>query len=181
MLNTRPSTLVYHALSATMDTTTFATGNVKHGVPIATVCTVRSIIFVRSRIAIRVRTGRPRAATTGSRIVASGEPFCRAASRWYHPKSTSTSVIYDRKIIQPEWINPAQRIATHIAIKIAISTLKQNRILGRPPPRLSIVVPRSEPRQPRIRVVQPARIPERLEARVGVQRDLAPRVRHQIV
>src|SRR3989338_3516964 len=93
-----------------------------------------------------------------------------------NPRCVSVSEWAFAKIEQSQWVNKTQRITPHIVIKRTIPTPKPNRILDRPPPSVGIIIPRPEPYQPGVPVVQPPSKPERLEPRIAVAQHIAPLV-----
>ena len=70
-------------------------------------------------------------------------------------------------------INPVYWVVVCVAEKID-PTIKEDRILCGPPSCFGIIVPSPEPDQPGVLIVQPTCEPERLKARIGIQRNSSP-------
>ena len=92
---------------------------------------------------------------------------CRIRHRDKWPTSKTACVL------QPQWVNAADRIPTHIAIDV-IPALQADGILGQPTPLTRIIVPHSEPDQTCIRIVKTSRITEGLIPRVRIPEQFAP-------
>jgi len=70
--------------------------------------------------------------------------------------------------VKSERINPINRIAQHIPIKIGIPTIKTNRVFSRPPPGLRIIVPGPKAHKLGVAVIKPTGKPKRLITGVRV-------------